>query len=148
MSQGHLVMRTANRSTVFVGGIRAGLGDLNAVPFQYANTSVLSTVLVKSAELAFLDKTSQSWGHVMHHTNTDNTSWSHASLFNQAGAWSETEIHSKAPLKDVIEELFQNITISLMSSPLLQYVIPPLLYEFKVMYFFTDQTKTHQHHHH
>jgi hypothetical protein len=82
-----------------------------------SNTSVAATILTESPELAFFGNpaslTSISWPYLQ----DVQTSWNN-SLY--LGLSNTPATQAKLPLQDALEVMFQNITISLMSSPNLQ----------------------------
>lgn len=95
------------------------LGDMQDLPTLVSSTTKLeSTVLALAPELAFLqDKSKDTQQSVQQRAAT----WDQQpfmGLVNEAAA-----PNSPLPLQQALEELFQNITISLMSAPDLQYVL-------------------------
>ncbi|RSL64595.1 hypothetical protein CEP53_003997 [Fusarium sp. AF-6] len=103
-------------SEILVGSlaIRRRKGD-DSVVF-HGNTSIQSTVLTNTPELQVLRNLtllSKDWAMLQIEEPNANE-WAYKGLWNGPGEQRTT------PLKETLEELFQNITISLMSSPLLQ----------------------------
>lgn len=96
---------------VLVGSVHNG--DTNDQSTFVVSTSILSTALPSTSELAFLSK---------------DTGWSNAGdgIFQNSSVVADSLYSSTGsttpvrPLKESLEELFQNITISMFSSPALQ----------------------------
>ncbi|RMJ15143.1 hypothetical protein CDV36_005153 [Fusarium kuroshium] len=89
--------------------------DDDSVVF-HGNTSIQSTVLTNTPELQVLRNLtllSKDWAMLQIEEPKANE-WAYKGLWNGPGEQRTT------PLREALEELFQNITISLMSSPLLQ----------------------------
>ena len=82
----------------------------------HGNTSVQSTVLTATPELQILSnlKLLSKDLPILQKVEPDGREWVYKGLWNGPGERRNTT------LKEALEELFQNITISLMSSPLLQ----------------------------
>ncbi|KAL2671298.1 hypothetical protein Neosp_013878 [[Neocosmospora] mangrovei] len=82
----------------------------------HGNTSVQSTVLTATPELQILSNLTLLSKDlpILQKVEPDKNNWVYKGLWNGPGEQRAT------PLKEALEELFQNITISLMSSPLLQ----------------------------
>ncbi len=97
---------------------KISLGDQQHMNVLSASTTRLqSTVLALAPELAFLQTKSQ---------DTRQTVQQRAVMWNQkpfTGLINDAaEPHSTLPLQQALEQLFQNITVSLMSAPDIQYV--------------------------
>lgn len=102
---------------ILVGTISNSRDSLGAI--VASNTSVMSTVLGDTKELAFLNnypQLSSAASTLQQIVAIDNTSWN--------GVDTVDDTQSVMSLKEALEDLFQNITIGLMSSKLLQYVPP------------------------
>lgn len=82
----------------------------------HGNTSVQSTVLTATPELQILSNLTLLSKDlpILQKVEPDEREWVYKGLWNGPGEQRTT------PLKEALEELFQNVTISLMSSPLLQ----------------------------
>jgi hypothetical protein len=87
-----------------------------------SSTSVMSTVLGETKELAWLNNYPEKVAYLdatLQQTISDPTEGKE--MWN--GVDVVDDLESGTPLKDALEALFQNITVGLMSSRLLQYVL-------------------------
>lgn len=99
------------------------LGDMQDLNTLIASTTKLqSTVLALAPELAFLQAKSEDTRQSVQQRAVMWNQKPFTGLINDAA-----EPHSTLPLQQALEQLFQNITVSLMSAPDLQYVSSRLL---------------------
>jgi hypothetical protein len=82
---------------------------------QSLDTKIVATVLMRSKELQFLVPKPVN-DNLQHTMQVMNTPYSR-------GLWNARDLDELPSLTEAIEELFHNLTISLMSSPSLQYVV-------------------------
>lgn len=101
---------------LLVGSISNSRGSLGAI--VATNTSVMSTVLGDTEELNFLNSYPQPLKGLgltlQQNVATDPNNWNGLDVVDDTS--------SSIPIREALETLFENITIGLMSSKLLQYV--------------------------
>ncbi|RSL68340.1 hypothetical protein CEP54_002880 [Fusarium duplospermum] len=103
-------------SEILVGNLAIRRRKYDDSVVFHGNTSIRSTVLTNTPELQVLRNLtllSKNWA-MLHIVEPRANEWAYKGLWNGPGE------QRTMPLKEALEELFQNITISLMSSPLLQ----------------------------
>lgn len=104
-----LIMGTITTQVTSFSSDNAGIA-LGAIE-QYPSTAILSTVLGANDELAFLGNPTN-WRLQDLQNGSDKTDWNGLSVID--------ETQATISLAETLEQLFHNITVSLMSSELLQ----------------------------
>lgn len=83
---------------------------------QIYNTTITETVLAETAELAFLEDLD----HRRQSDKLDFTTAYTRKLNQYSGLWNVKPLDTRSPLKSTLEQLFQNLTISLLADPYFQ----------------------------
>lgn len=100
---------------LLVGSIFVSETDFNPA----IDTAVQDTTLVDSPELSFLTKATTISSWTGQFSLQQSIMSSNGTLFE--GIWKNQSSSTSVPLRNMMEQLFQNVTISLMSSRKLQY---------------------------
>ena len=92
----------------------------NAQMYTNSTTRLTSTVLADAPDLAFLQTAGPQKLPTSQYLQQEATTWKQQPFAGLVSAKAATS--STLPFRQALEQLFQNITISLMSAPDLQYV--------------------------